>query len=60
MRAEDHQIIAPILVMSFVKAGQPGAKHDIEGTGYGWKTEAVLSPNDVLPPVRCQMERPAM
>lgn len=60
MRAEDHQIIAPIYVMSFVKAGQPGAKHDIEGTGYGWKTEAVLAPNDVLPPVRCQIERPPM
>ena len=60
MRAEDHQIIAPIFVMSFVKAGQPGAKHDIEGTGYGWKTESVLGPNETLPPVRCAMERPRM
>jgi branched-chain amino acid transport system substrate-binding protein len=60
MRAEDHQIIAPIYVMSFVKAGQPGAKHDIEGTGYGWKTETVLAPNETVPPVRCAMERPAM
>lgn len=58
MRAEDHQFIAPIFVMSFVKAGQPGVKHDIEGTGYGWKTEAILAPNETLPPVRCQMERP--
>jgi branched-chain amino acid transport system substrate-binding protein len=58
MRAEDHQIIAPIFVMSFVKAGRPDAKHDIEGTGYGWKTDAVLSPKDTLPPVRCSMERP--
>lgn len=58
MRAEDHQIIAPIFVMSFVKSGQPGAKHDIEGTGYGWKTEAVLGPNETLPPMRCTMERP--
>ena len=58
MRAEDHQIIAPIFVMSFVKAGQPGAKHDVEGTGYGWKTESLLAPNETLPPVRCAMERP--
>ena len=58
MRAEDHQIIAPIFVMSFVKAGQPGAKHDVEGTGYGWKTESLLTPNETLPPVRCAMERP--
>jgi branched-chain amino acid transport system substrate-binding protein len=58
MRAEDHQIIAPIFVMSFVKAGQPGVKHDVEGTGYGWKTEALLASNETLPPVRCQMDRP--
>src|SRR5258706_5293315 len=58
MRAEDHQIIAPIFVMSFVKAGQPGAKHDVEGTGYGWKTDAVFSAKDMVPPVRCAMERP--
>jgi len=58
MRAEDHQIIAPIFVMSFVKAGQPGAKHDVEGTGYGWKTDVVFSARDMVPPVRCSMERP--
>ena len=58
MRAEDHQIIAPIFVMSFVKAGQPGAKHDVEGTGYGWKTEALIEAKDNVPQVRCQMERP--
>ena len=59
MRPEDHQIIAPILVMSFVKAGTPGAKHDVEATGYGWKTETIVSPKDTLPPVRCTMERPS-
>jgi branched-chain amino acid transport system substrate-binding protein len=58
MRAEDHQMIAPIYVMSFVRAGQTGAKHDIEGTGYGWKSEAVLAPNETQPPIRCVMERP--
>ncbi len=58
MRAEDHQLIAPILVMSFVKAGQQGARHDIEGTGYGWKTDVVFNAKDVVPLVRCAMERP--
>ena len=58
MRAEDHQIIAPIFVMSFVKAGQPGVKHDVEGTGYGWKTDVIFSAKDMVPPVRCAMERP--
>jgi branched-chain amino acid transport system substrate-binding protein len=58
MRAEDHQAIGPIYVMSFVKAGQLGVKHDVEGTGYGWKTDVVISAQDVTPPVRCSMERP--
>ncbi len=60
VRAEDHQLIGPIFVLSFVKAGQPGVKHDVEGTGFGWKTEVVLTPNETLPPVRCQMDRPPM
>src|SRR6266850_4115704 len=59
MRAEDHQIVAPIFVMSFVKAGQSGAKHDVEGTGYGWKTEAVVASKETSPPLRCAMERPS-
>lgn len=58
MRAEDHQVIGPIFVMSFVKAGGQDARHDVEGTGYGWKTEVVLSAKEVIPPVRCAMERP--
>ena len=33
MRAEDHQLIGPIFVMSFVKAGQPGASQVNGGHG---------------------------
>jgi len=59
MRAEDHQLIGPMFVMSFVKAGRPGVKHDVEGTGYGWKTELVIGAQELVPPLRCAMERPA-
>jgi len=58
MRADDHQIIAPIYIMKFAKAGQPGVKHDEEGTGYGWKTVALIEAKDTAPQVKCQMERP--
>ena len=58
MRAEDHQMIAPLFILSLVKAGQPGVRHDEEKTGYGWKTEAFIDAKDTVPPVRCQMERP--
>jgi branched-chain amino acid transport system substrate-binding protein len=58
IRAEDHQLIAPMYLLSFVKAGQPGVKHDAEGTGYGWKTDSLIEARDTVPPVKCEMERP--
>ena len=58
MRAEDHQMIAPLFILSLVKAGQPGVKYDEEKTGYGWKTEAFIDAKETVPPIRCQMERP--
>jgi branched-chain amino acid transport system substrate-binding protein len=60
MRAEDHQLIAPIYVLGLAKAGAPGVKHDAEGTGLGWKVEALIEAKDTVPPIRCQMERPPM
>jgi branched-chain amino acid transport system substrate-binding protein len=59
MRAEDHQLMSPTYIASFVKAGQPGAKYDVEGTGYGWKTEVLVKAADTVPAVKCRMERPA-
>jgi branched-chain amino acid transport system substrate-binding protein len=58
MRAEDHQLMAPIYVTSFIKKGQPGVKYDTENTGFGWKTEMLVTAKDNVPPVRCQMARP--
>jgi branched-chain amino acid transport system substrate-binding protein len=58
MRAEDHQMMVPIYMLSFVKSGQPGAMHDEEGTGYGWKTETLMSAKDAAPAMKCKMERP--
>ena len=60
MRAEDHQIIAPLGIFLFTKAGQPGVKYDEEGTGFGWKTEVFVEAKDNIPPMKCQMERPPM
>lgn len=59
MRAEDHQIMVPMYIMSFAKAGTPGVKHDAENTGYGWKTDALVQAKDAVPEVKCQMQRPA-
>ena len=53
MRAEDHQMIGPLFILSLVKAGQPGVTYDEEKTGYGWKTEAFIDAKGTIPPVRC-------
>ena len=59
MRAEDHQIMAPLFILSLAKAGQPPVDFDEEASGYGWKTEAFVEAKDTVPPMKCQMERPA-
>jgi len=46
-------------VTSFVRKGQPGVKYDTENTGFGWKTERLVTAKDSVPPMRCAMERPA-
>lgn len=58
MRAEDHQLIAPVYVVSFKKAGVIPVKHDAEGTGYGWRTDELIPAQVITPPLKCQMERP--
>jgi branched-chain amino acid transport system substrate-binding protein len=60
MRPEDHQLMSPTYITSFVKAGQSGVKYDVEGTGFGWKTELLSKASDSVPPVKCQMERPSL
>ena len=45
-------------MLSFIKTGQPGVKYDEEGTRYGWKTEALIAAEDIIPAMKCQMERP--
>ena len=58
MRAEDHQLMLPQYVYMFGKAGQQGIKHDVENTGFGWRTEARIESEAIVPPVKCQMEQP--
>ena len=58
MRAEDHQMMAPLYILSLTKAGQPPVEFDEESSGYGWKTDAFFEAKDTVPPMKCQMERP--
>jgi branched-chain amino acid transport system substrate-binding protein len=58
MRKEDHQLIQPMVLSIFEKAGQPGVKYQTEKTGYGFKTLTVVSARDLEVTTTCQMTRP--
>ena len=58
MRAEDHQLMQPIYISSFTKAGGKDVKNDLEETGYGRKTDFRVEAKDTVMPTRCAMVRP--
>jgi branched-chain amino acid transport system substrate-binding protein len=58
MRTEDHQLIVPAYVVTFKQAGSPGVMHDVEGTGLGWQTDSLIPAQELVPPMKCQMQRP--
>ena len=58
MRPDDHQLMQPIYLATFTKAGGKDVKIDAEGTGYGWKTDLRIEAKDTVMPTTCKMERP--
>jgi branched-chain amino acid transport system substrate-binding protein len=38
MRADDHQLQQPLVVSVMERAGTPGARFDVEGSGFGFRT----------------------
>jgi branched-chain amino acid transport system substrate-binding protein len=58
MRASDHQLLQPLWISSWTKVGGPN-KHDVEKTGYTWKTEVAYPTFVASQPTSCQMKRPA-
>jgi branched-chain amino acid transport system substrate-binding protein len=57
MRASDHQLLQPLWVSSWTRVGGAN-RHDIEKTGYTWKTEAYYPTDTTALPTSCQMKRP--
>ena len=58
MRAEDHQFQQPLVVSVMDKAGVAGVKHDVEGSGYGFRTVKRFEAKQVEAPQSCKMTRP--
>jgi branched-chain amino acid transport system substrate-binding protein len=60
MRKSDHQLIEPLVLSVFTKAGANGVKYDVENTGYGFKTVSTIPASQSNVPTTCVMKRPAM
>jgi len=58
MRAADHQFQQPLAVAVMDRQGAPGAKFDVEGSGYGFRVIRNLAPQQAEQPHRCNMVRP--
>jgi branched-chain amino acid transport system substrate-binding protein len=58
MRAADHQLQQPLVVSQMDRAGSPGVAHDVEGSGFGFRTLRRLQPSAVTQPHTCRMARP--
>ncbi len=58
MRAADHQFQQPLAVAVMDRQGAPGAKFDVEGSGYGFRVIRNLAPQQAEQPHRCNMIRP--
>lgn len=57
MRAADHQLQQPLVVSIMDRAGAPGVKHDVEGSGFGFRTLRRFDAAAVAQPHTCRMAR---
>jgi branched-chain amino acid transport system substrate-binding protein len=58
MRAADHQFQQPLVVGLMDRAGTPGVKFDVEGSGYGFRVIRSLTAAQAELPTTCRMQRP--
>jgi branched-chain amino acid transport system substrate-binding protein len=57
MRAADHQLQQPLVVSVMDRVGAPGVKHDVEGSGFGFRTVRRFEAHEVQQPTQCKMAR---
>ena len=58
MRAADHQLQQPMVVSVMERAGTRGVVHDVEGSGYGFRTLRRFEAAAVSQGHQCRMPRP--
>ncbi len=55
MRASDHQLQQPLVVSVMDRVGASGVKHDVEGSGFGFRTVRRFEASEVEMPTMCKM-----
>jgi branched-chain amino acid transport system substrate-binding protein len=58
MRADNHQLIQPLYISTYVKADGKVVKYDVERTGNGFKTDSRTEAKDTVQATSCKMARP--
>ncbi|MEO5770630.1 MAG: branched-chain amino acid ABC transporter substrate-binding protein [Burkholderiaceae bacterium] len=57
MRAADHQFQQPLVVSMMDRVGAPGVRHDVEGSGYGFRTVRRFEARELEMAHSCKMPR---
>ncbi len=57
MRAGDHQLQQPLVVSVMDRAGRPGVRHDVEGSGFGFRTLRRIEAPQAAQAHSCRMAR---
>jgi branched-chain amino acid transport system substrate-binding protein len=58
MRADDHQLIGPLYVTVMGRKGNVGVARDVEGSGFGFRTERFFDSARAAAPTSCTMAMP--
>ncbi len=59
MRKADHQIVGPLVVSVMDKQGAPTVRYDVEGSGYGFRSQLTVTSAQNERPTRCVMAWPS-
>jgi branched-chain amino acid transport system substrate-binding protein len=58
MRADNHQLIQPLFIVSVARVDGREVKFDSDHSGMGWKADRRIEGRETIMPTTCKMERP--
>jgi branched-chain amino acid transport system substrate-binding protein len=58
MRADNHQLIQPLFIVSVARVDGREVKLDSDHSGMGWKADRRIEGRETIMPTTCKMEPP--